>query len=163
MAAGSTYTKIASTTLGTAAASVTFSSIPSTYTDLILITNGSTSINGSTKFQLNGDTASNYSFTQLFGTGTSAASARNSSQTSGLIGSTTVGSNATQITQFLNYSNTTTNKTILVRANEVQSDVNATVNLYRSTAAISSIVFTSSGGGNFIIGSTFNLYGIAAA
>jgi len=163
MAAGSTYTKIASNTLSSAASSVTFSSISGTYTDLILIFNGSASINGSTKFQLNGDTASNYSYTQVYGTGTGAASGRASSQTTGLIGSTTAGSNATHIIQLLNYLNTTTYKTILVRASETQSDVNANVNLWRSTAAITSIIFTSNGGGNFTVGSTFNLYGIAAA
>ena len=39
MAAGSTYTPIATTTLGSAG-TITFSSIPSTYTDLVIVLNG---------------------------------------------------------------------------------------------------------------------------
>ncbi len=163
MPAANTYTQIASTTLGSAAASVTFSSIAATYTDLVLVFNGTNSINGSLRFQLNGDTATNYSQTFVYGDGTSAVSGKNTSQTSGLTGSITAGTNATHIISFQNYSNTTTNKTILARANDTQSIVIATVNLWRSTAAINSIVVQLTGGGNFTAGSTFNLYGITAA
>jgi hypothetical protein len=163
MAAGNTYTQIASTTLGTAASTVTFSSISGAYTDLVLVYGGTNSINGSLRFQVNGDTASNYSYNFVYGDGTSAVSGRATSQTSGLTGSITAGTIASHIAQFQNYSNATTYKTILARANDTQSVVIATVNLWRSTAAINSIVCLLTGGGNFTAGSTFNLYGIAAA
>ena len=163
MAAGNTYTQIASTTLASAASTVTFSSIPSTYTDLVFVYGGTNSINGSLRFQVNGDTATNYSQTYVYGDGTSAISGRATSQTSGLTGSITAGTIASHIANFQNYSNTTTYKTVLARANDTQSIVVATVNLWRSTAAINSIVALLTGGGNFASGSTFNLYGISAA
>jgi hypothetical protein len=66
------------------------------------------------------------------------------------------------ITHFNNYSNATTYKTILSRGNNASSSVTAYSALWRSTSAINEIkVFTLSG--NLRAGSTFTLYGIAAA
>jgi hypothetical protein len=168
MAAGNTYTQIASTTLGTAASSVTFSSIPSTYTDLVLISSvyktGGSGQSG--VFQLNGDTATNYSFTYLNGNGTSATSGRATSQTYGSfdlwgqsMSDTTFEAHALN---FQNYSNTTTYKTILYRGNAVNKGLEQGVNLWRSTAAINSILLFLNAG-SFVAGSTFNLYGITSA
>ena len=164
MAAGNTYEAIATQTLGSAAASVTFSSIPSTYTDLIIVTGiigvGDLQMN----VRLNSDTATNYSTTYLAGNGTSAVSDRATNATSMgtdyYFGATTAG-NAT-ILQFLNYSNTTTNKTMLARSNQASKGVQATVGLWRNTAAINTIQLISSTS-NFNTGSTFSLYGIKAA
>lgn len=173
MAAGSTYTKIASTTLGSASSSVTFSSIAATYTDLILITTvpGFTGGNNSRgyRFELNGDTGTNYSCTQLNNSTTSAVSSQESSQTRGRIGflSETTNDVSNGIAHFMNYANTTTNKTVLGRTSNQSSNgdanVFAGVSLWRSTAAINAIKLTLSDNSNFPIGSTFNLYGIAAA
>jgi hypothetical protein len=170
MAAGSTYTKIATNTLGSAAASVTFSSIPSTYTDLVLVANLGKSITGSAvEFRFNSDGGSNYSMTELYGNGTSALSARVSNQTYGHVAYSVVpGSGITSnfVLNIMNYANTTTNKTAISRNNSLDttySGAAAIVNLWRSTTAINSITFTSSGGATFTTGSTFNLYGIAAA
>lgn len=165
MAAGSTYTPIATTTLGSAAASYTFSSIPSTYTDLVLIANISSSsasagVNGS--IRLNGDTGSNYSETALEGDGSTASSFRNSSQTSipyMMVYGTDPG---TQILHFQNYSNSTTYKTVLARENFASGYLRAVVGLWRSTSAINSIELIA-GSVNFASGSTFTLYGITAA
>ena len=72
----STYTPIASVTLSAATSSVTFSGIPQTYTDLVVVINAGNS--GGTGYgialQCNNDTGSNYSFTQLYGTGSAATS-----------------------------------------------------------------------------------------
>jgi hypothetical protein len=58
----STYVALATTTLGATAASVTFSSIPATYRDLVLVYNGTTSANIGVDVEFNGDTNSaNYS------------------------------------------------------------------------------------------------------
>lgn len=158
----STYEPIATTTLGSAAASYTFSSIPSTYTDLVLIMNASQAAGNSVYCQLNGDTGSNYSYTGLYGSGSSAGSARASNQTGaylGYLGSTTI---YNAINHFMNYANTTTYKTILNRKNQSDQYVEADVALWRSTAAINSIkIYPDSG--NFDTGSTFTLYGIKAA
>lgn len=165
MAAGSTYTPIATTTLGSAAASYTFSSIPATYTDLVIVANGLGSGNTGLGMQFNGDTASNYSATFLEGSGTAAISERQAS-----VGSIRVAWNslwdtstiANIIINVQNYSNTTTYKTSINRSNNSARYAEAIVGLWRSTAAITSITLSGSST-NLAAGSTFTLYGIAAA
>jgi hypothetical protein len=81
MAAGSTYTPIATTTLGSAASSVTFSSIAGTYTDLRIVYSTVSSADAGNYLRFNSDSGSNYSNTTLFGNGSSAGSNRNTSST----------------------------------------------------------------------------------
>ena len=165
----STYTPIASITLSNAQSSVTFSEIPQTYTNLILVCNVQLSSSGqSMLYQFNGDTATNYSLTILKGNGTSATSTRRSNINYQLAagwdaGLPTSSSFATGIVNIQNYSNATTNKTSIARgSNAAGGDVTATVNLWRNTAAITSItVYT--GVGNLASGSTFNLYGVVTS
>jgi hypothetical protein len=158
-----TYESIATTTVGSGISNVTFSSISGSFTDLILIL--SITAPGTAYIQVNGDTASNYSVTLLNGDGSSANSSRGSNQSfmyiAPLAGSGA--SPAPSITHFMNYSNTTTNKTVLTRSGEAGGSTRAYVNLWRSTAAINSIKVYLSGGGNFDSGSTFTLYGVKAA
>lgn len=169
MAAGNTYTQIASTTLGSSAASVTFSSIPSTYTDLVIVSfaaNTAVNANGM-GIRFNSDTATNYSKTYLYGDGTSAVSGRGTSQTNISISNLPISSSgafATTVTNIQNYSNATTYKTVLSRGGGANTGnlVIAYVGLWRSTAAISTIDLINDSG-SFITGSTFNLYGITAA
>jgi hypothetical protein len=68
---------------------------------------------------------------------------------------------ATVITQFQNYSNTTTNKTTLSRYNLASAEVSTAAALWRSTAAIN-IITVRPTGGSFQAGTTFSLYGIKA-
>jgi hypothetical protein len=161
-----TYEPIATTTLGSAQSSVTFSSISGSYTDLVLITNSATGVNDIDMYiQVNSDTATNYSWTRLSGNGSAAASSRGSNSSLGYRVGNMSGSNVGQnnaIVQFLNYSNTTTNKTILSRSNNASLLVEAYVGLWRSTSAITSMDIKTQSG-NFSIGSTFTLYGIKAA
>lgn len=158
-----TYEPIATTTLGSAQGTVTFSTIPGTYTDLRLVIAGiiSTAIDPVT-INFNSDTGSNYSYTLLYGDGTSAASARSSNLTAiraGYLG-TVQGITAVDI---FNYSNTTTNKTVLGRGNVANWGVTAQVSMWRSTSAITSMTIKSLSAYNFASGSTFTLYGIKAA
>ena len=173
MAAGSTYTPIATTTLGSAAPSVTFSSIAGTYTDLIIIASikaDSTTI-ATPALRFNGDTASNYSATWLYGNGSTASSSRGSNATYLYTGDYVAGVESTNFATFIshimNYANTTTYKTVLSRNNQVNSsdgETGATVGLWRKTPeAITTILYTSTNGANYAVGSTFTLYGIAAA
>jgi hypothetical protein len=158
-----TYEPIATTTLGSAQASFSFTSIPGTYTDLVAVVVASTS--GNLKIELNSDTSGNYSNTILYGTGSSALSARNSNTTGLIFGTTanTVG-NGVNLYHFMNYSNTTTYKTALSRGNDIDNGlVRADVGLWRSTSAITSIRFISNLGSNLATGSTFTLYGILKA
>lgn len=162
MAAGATYVPIATQTLGTAAASVTFSSIPSTYTDLILVYSGSlTTTNGNGYLQFNSDTTTNYSDTVIYGNGTSALSTRASTQ-SKLVCFSTGTTQENAILHIMNYANATTYKTVLSRANDAATLTAAYVGLWRSTAAINSVL-VGTDVSTFVTGSTFTLYGIAAA
>lgn len=166
MPAGNTYEAIATQTLGSAAASVTFSSIPSTYTDLVFVVNPmGASASQYQRFYVNGDTGSNYSRLGLAGTGTGVYSYYNASMSvfayAGQSTLSTTPSNVA-ILHLMNYSNTTTNKTFLARLGNAVDGVETTVGLWRSTAAINSVVFNLNTG-NYAVGSTFSLYGIKAA
>lgn len=160
-----TYEKIATTTLGSTAASTTFSSISSAYTDLVLVTQTkiSSGLNQIT-MRLNGDTASNYSYTEIYGTGTSALSDRGTGVNRIYFGNT---SNSTTeftigIFNIQNYSSTTTNKTILSRVNTSSIDVVANVGLWQNTSAVNSVTILTTAS-TFTTGSTFTLYGILKA
>jgi hypothetical protein len=160
-----TYESIATNTLGAAAATVTFSSIPGTYTDLVLVmaTTGTTSSGRDIVIQFNGDTASNYSFTALYGDGSAAGSTRGSSATSANLDYYGYMDNSlsNRIISIQNYSNTTTYKTFIGRANNAATGTDAVVGLWRSTSAITSLLVKPASIGNeFASGSTFTLYGI---
>ena len=161
-----TYVPLATQTLGSAAASVTFSSISGAYTDLVLVCTGKTSNIEYPYLQFNSDTATNYSDTHLYGDGSSAGSLRRSSVTATRIAwsgypMTTDGWIST--CHIMNYANSTTNKTVLTRANMVGNGTSAIVGLWRSTAAITSIKVLMGSTDTFAIGSIFSLYGLAAA
>ena len=159
MAAGITYTPIATSTI-TTQTSVTFSSISSSYTDLILICNYVDQNVFDLKVRVNSDTGANYSWTFLYGNGSAAGSFRSSNDTSGGLGDNST-SYTTNITHFQNYSNTTTYKTILSRNSGAARDATASVILWRNTSAINSIEVFTNGGTGFT--GTFSLYGITAA
>lgn len=155
----STYTPIATTTLGSNAGSVTFSSVPSTYTDIVAVCNIKLSGGSTIYTQLNADNGNNYSSTGLNGEAGVASSSRNSNINSplfGYSGDTTNFNNC--IIHYMNYSNTTTNKTMIGRGN-ASDYVTARVALWRNTAAINEIKIL----GSFATGSSFTLYGIKAA
>ena len=163
MAAGSTYTPIATQTLGSTAATVTFSSISGAYTDLVLVASLNTTAALDYWFRLNGDTGTNHSNTRIIGNGTAALSSRgaNSDRTYiNAVGSTT-GQHQFTI-NLLNYSNTTTYKTQLTRFDNAAQELNARVSLWRSTSAVTTIL-VSTDSSTFTAGSTFSLYGILAA
>jgi hypothetical protein len=76
-----TYVLIASNVLASAAASTTFSSIPQTYTDLV-INYSARGANLAFQIRLNGDTSTNYSNIGMSGSGSAAASFSDTTQTS---------------------------------------------------------------------------------
>ena len=160
MAAGATYTPIATTTLGSAAASYTFSSINGSYTDLVLVIQGTWSgvDYEAVALQFNGDTGSNYSRTLLSGNGSTASSSREATSNWGALGI----DQSNSIFHIMNYSNVTTYKTVISRANSASYQTRTTVGLWRSTSAITSVL-AKMASANFSAGTTFTLYGIAAA
>jgi len=153
-----TYDKISSTTVAVAAASVSFTSIPSTYTDLIAIV--TTPTGGDMSYRINSDTGTNYSQNLIYAYSAYGAT-RSSNATSFFLNYGSNGGNLFAIINFLNYSNSTTYKTNFLRDNANGSTTDAMVGLWRNTAAISTITFTPPV--TFAIGSTFTLYGIKAA
>ena len=162
-----TYEKIATTTLGSNAANITFSSISSAYTDLVIILNGAFTTAETIGVQFNSDTGSNYSSTILAGNGSSASSGRNTNQTGLTVGTNgywTTSIIANSILNIQNYSNTTTYKTMLSRSNNTSVGLDAIVGLWRNTAAINAIkLYGFYSGHSFITGTTATLYGIKAA
>jgi hypothetical protein len=161
-----TYEPIATTTLSSAAASVTFSTISGTYTDLRVSILALGSSNDYPYIEINGDTGTNYSKTVLYGNGSSALSFRSTNNAKpDFVDATFTSGTFMNITlDLMNYSNSTTNKTILAReGNGFNGYTSAIVTLWRNTNAITQVKFLNAGGGNFASGSTFTLYGIKAA
>lgn len=161
-----TYEPISTTTLGSTATTVSFTSIPGTFTDLVLVTSiKAATTNTNQWMRFNSDSSANYSSTNVYGTGTSALSTRQSDQdkiNSVLSGYLVTTENSPGIYNIMNYSNTTTFKTIISRFNNSGVVAQAEVSLYRSTSAITSIeIFTTPD--SFAVGSTLTLYGIKAA
>ena len=161
-----TYEPIANATVSGSSPVITFSSIPATYTDLILVMNTTNASNSEVRIRFNSDTGSNYSRTLLGGNGSVAYSIRSSNAAyigldSASFSGTAQGQNA--IVQVMNYANTTTYKTAISRANHASYGVDATVGLWRSTNAITTIEVINSNAANWSASSTFTLYGIKAA
>ncbi len=149
--------------LTTAQAAVTFASIPQGYTDLYLeITNlndWTPTANSDLRIRINGDSGSNYSRTVVRGDGSSASSSRNVSASYAYGLGTTQAGWSTGTAQFMSYANTNVYKSILFRNSMTNYQVDAAVDLWRSTAAITSLSMDASNG-NFAAGSTFRLWGI---
>ena len=153
-----TYTLINSTTLSTTASSVSFSSIPGTYTDLIATV--TTSTGGDISWRINSDTGTNYSQTIIYGY-SAFGSTRTTNATSHFLNYGSNAGNFFATVQIDDYANTNTYKTSLVRDNANGSTTDVMVGLWRSTSAITSLTFTPPS--TFASGSIFRLYGIEAA
>jgi len=111
----SAYFPIATTTLTTATASVTFSSIPATYTHLQIRTMCLTSASATdVKAQFNGDTGSNYALHLLWGNGSAASAGAYTAQTYAVAGITsiTTANPASGVIDILDYANTNKNTTV---------------------------------------------------
>jgi hypothetical protein len=160
MSKTATYALIASNTVGTATSTVTFSSIPGTYTDLILIYSGAGSGSADLYMQFNGDTGNNYSRTYVFGDGSSAASSRQTSTYGIFWGYQTTGIQNASV-NIMDYSNSTTNKTTVGVEAIPSVAIAAITGLWRNTAAITSVL-VGAAGATFSTGTTLKLYGIQA-
>jgi hypothetical protein len=164
-----TYEPIATQTLGSAASTITFSSIPATYTDLRLVFVGkSETTNGmAIGLQYNGDTNTNYSTTFLYGNAT--ASYReinqpriNLASTVNVAGLDNVSLSMWEI-DILSYTSAVHKTCMFSGGQNYWNVVNEGVSLWRSTATINQISFVSNSTNNYAIGTTVTLYGIKAA
>jgi len=166
--ATNTYVALDKVTVGTATPSITFTGISGVYTDLVIVTQSKTA-SGALQLQIqvgNGsvDTGANYSGTQVEGTGSSALSRNWTGQNywQGYYDYMDTADGFMSILNIMNYSNTTTFKTMLNRAGNANTGTVAQAGLWRSTSAINTVKLFPSGSGSFAAGSTFSLYGIAA-
>jgi hypothetical protein len=168
-----TYKKIASVTVGSGgAANIEFTSIPATYTDLVIKLSArdiEASVVNAGIIQFNGETATtNYSARWLYGTGSTAASLTRSGA-SGQFFYESNSANATASTfanlEFYipNYAGATVKSVSVDTATEnnaTTADTILTAGLWNNTAAITSILVKPNGGVNWSQHSTATLYGI---
>jgi hypothetical protein len=151
-----TYDLISSTTLASATSTITFSSIPSTYRDLILVANASAPTDDIALITFNGDGGSNYSTVVMYGAGPGSESLTGTSIRTFRIGSSNSGSG---IIQIMDYSATDKHKTLLYRIGEPSRMVSAGAGRWANTAAITSFSWSPIAG-NWASGSTFSIYGV---
>ena len=166
---------IAKNVLGSDTASVTFSSIPGTYTDLLLIISARTDRgnNGDAILtQFNGDTGNNYSNRSLYATGSSAVSASwpgvsgiylVQATTAASDTANTFGNSETYIPNYAGSTNKSVSHTGVQENNAATSYMSADAGVWSNTAAITSIVLKPFNGTNFKSASSFFLYGITKA
>ena len=170
------YESIATTTVGGGGAStITFSSIPATFTHLqirAIIRSTTTGADAWVNVYLNSDTTtSNYINHNLFGNGTSASAGVNTGSDGNLIGRAMGSASgasdvfAPNIFDILDYANTnkfTTTRTLIGQDNNGSRNLVGLVsNLWRNTAAVTNIQFTTAN--NFAQYTQFALYGIKGA
>ena len=167
-----TYQLISSNVLSSSAASVTFSAIPSTYTDLVLRTSVRTdkaSTTADLNVRVNGNTSSVYSRIRLRGSGSSATSQLESSQTylhidQGADGNTatsnTFASNEFYFPSYLSSANKPLSVFSAQENNSTTAYLIAAAGLIQDTNPITSILVYTEGAVNFVSGSSFYLYGI---
>jgi hypothetical protein len=158
----STYEKIATNTLGSNTASVTFSSISGSYTDLVLVINGTLTGSAIKIIYFNGDTGSNYSITTMVGVVGNSSLATGTYAIPYIDVYNSAANPFMNIVKIMNYSNSTTYKTFLARQDAGGISMEQIAGVWRSTAAITSIRLDTSSNA-FATGTTFTIYGIKAA
>lgn len=157
----STLTPIATNTLTTATASISFSNIPQTYTDLVLVVRGGTTASAASKVNLNNVTSGIYANTRFWGDGTSTASDRAPNSGEMYTGGGWF-SDGMFVVNILNYTNTNIYKPMLSRYSNPSSFTFFNCTTWMSTNAVTSIqvgLNTST----YISGTSFTLYGVKAA
>jgi hypothetical protein len=167
-----TMTLIEAKTLASSATSITFSSIPQTYTDLKLVTSARMSLN-STAYGLNfNGSTSGYSYKRLWGDGSTANSGQGSSLTimEGILAlsqlsntANTFGSAEIYIPNYTSGNNKSVSVDALLETNGTSAYTELYAGLWGNTAAITSILITPADSGSFVQYSTFYLYGIKSS
>ena len=160
-----TYDLIASNVLSSSASSVTFSSIPATYRDLIIVLRTTTGSGSQTFLQFNSDTGGNYNHIRMVGWTNSTTSGSTSVDDRIRTDSSIGGMSGKELTifQILDYSATDKHKSVLLRLNDLGTNgsrVAATAGRWASTSAITSILVGNTA--NLVSGDTVYLYGIAS-
>ena len=150
-----TYKALATVTLASTAASVTFSSIPATYRDLILISQVTVTTTN-VMARLNGDTGTNYSRVQLTGDGVTAFTGAGVDNRLLICRDSAIGK-----LEIMDYSATDKHKTIIMRRDKGDDRTESLAVRWINTSRVNSILVYGETA-NIPIGSTFNLYGIVS-
>ena len=168
--ATNTYVALDKVTVsGSSTSTITFNSIPQTYTDLVIVGSFSTDPDQSNVIlRFNNDSTNLYSQTMMAGTGSTVTTGRQSNQGRILINDATgtpIASPATYIANVMNYANTNVNKSVIARWSislGTYPGTPAMASTYRSTTGISRIDLISFAS-TFVAGTTVSLYGISNA
>jgi hypothetical protein len=162
-----TYEAIGATTLGSASSTITFSSIPNTYTDLkLILVPRVQATNANIVVTLNGSTTT-YSQNNIYTTGSSRTADRLTGNFDGWyitqanLGSTTIPT--LYIVDIFSYTDSTF-KGSLFTSSQDQNGSGAVLRgagLWRNTSAVTSVGLLQSS--NFSAGTTATLYGIKSA
>jgi hypothetical protein len=165
-----TYDSIATTTTAVASPAITFSSIPQTYTDLVLVVSirtNSTPASFGTGIRFNGDTGTNYSRTVLYGAGAGAVSFRDTNQTRFFASSGFTTANQFNLIRLniMNYTSSSSYKSFALINDDLADVASISSGLWRSNNAITSLTVTpyDDNATGFATGCTFTLYGIKSA
>jgi hypothetical protein len=166
-AAAGDFESIATANGTGSSATLTFSSIPSTYQHLQIRFNGLSTSNATLTMRYNSDTGSNYAVHYLFGNGSSAGAGAETTQTlMNLYGSVPLAAASSQtgtsIIDILDYANTNKYKTqraLSAYDSNGSGFVFFNSGLWQSTSAITSITLTANAG-NWTTTTTAALYGI---
>jgi len=162
-----TYTLISSTNLSSAATSISFSSIPSTYTDLQLVVSarGTTTLaNGGYVylFYPNGATT-NLTSRYILGTGSAASSVTDTApfvyMTPSDYTANTFGTSSIYMPNYAGSTNKSFSIESAMENNATAAQMNIFAALWSQTTAISSLTITAAGG-SFAINTTAYLYGV---
>lgn len=156
-----TYDLIASNVLTSSASSVTFSSIPATYRDLIIVFDGGVTSRTGQYLEFNGDTTNaNYSNVYAYGNGSSAFSSSAANRIFAEVIENALSNNA--IIQIMDYRATDKHKTALIRVNNASPNgVEMRAYRWANTSAITSVSLVAAGT-TWLSGSSFYLYGIVS-
>jgi len=160
-----TYEPISTTTLSTATATVTFSSIPATYTDLVASFTCFSSAGADVFVRFNSESGNVYSYAVMAGDGSGNAEnlrSVNSIATTDWYGTPDSTKLCTKLFNINQYRNTNF-KHSYYNLSHSSSGIDFVLGQGKQTTAVSSITFYFSGAQTFSSGSIFTLYGILAA
>ena len=157
----STYAPLATYTVPSGGdTAVTFSSIPATYRDLVLVIETSSASDTNQLLRINGDDGANYSYVVMSGS-SSGDTSSSDTLTSALLTQSSQQRNFS-VTQIMDYSTSDKHSTYLSRQNDGDAEfVHAYAGRWANTAIITSLEIRTSIN-TWSIGSKFSLYGIAS-
>lgn len=164
MPAARTYEPIATYTASGSSTTFSFTSISSTYTDLRLVINGTLTSNQGIKMRFNSDSTTKYSYTRMYGNGTSAGTDTSANRDAIDVGYQISSSRQMTTIDIINANNSTTNKVCLYRLSAPANDgALAGVGLWYPTTKVAITTIDLVAGANYVSGTTATLYGITAA